>query len=68
MPLPSFPCPTSGKRGYNSPHAARLGTKATRNRIRVYFCLDCHRFHVTNGDRSQHDVAIRRIDGKVRHA
>ena len=41
-------CHKTGKRCYPSEKTAKRATKTVGNKIRVYLCPDCHRFHVTS--------------------
>jgi hypothetical protein len=47
-------CLETGKRGYDSRHAARIGTRTIGNRIRLYRCAYCGRWHATKLVGGQH--------------
>ena len=48
--------PACMKRCYTSIRDARERTQNLGNRIRVYFCLDCGSWHITNQDANKHHV------------
>lgn len=44
-------CLTTGKRVYQSVHAAKRASAKMHNRIRVYWCPECHGMHVANAEK-----------------
>jgi len=56
-------CPKSGKRGYQSKHAALIGaTTLPTTFVDVYVCPDCSRWHVTT---SRPGRRLRPVQGKA---
>jgi hypothetical protein len=39
------------KRCYSSEHAAREAHRRTGFRVRAYWCMACHAYHVTNSEK-----------------
>ena len=40
-------CSETGKRCFASKHEGRRASRKVGNRLRVYLCPHCHRFHIT---------------------
>lgn len=46
-------CPSNGKRQFSSIHHARKGMQGLKESLRVYFCKECHFYHLTNRERGR---------------
>ncbi len=46
-------CEATGKRGWPSRKMAKAACRKVRNRFRIYWCQECHHWHVTSEPRSR---------------